>query len=83
MVLAMNNGQSTLSVNLSKKQLILTRSSHRRCSIKKSVLKSFAIFTENQLRLNLSVKNCRPSACNFIEKRLQHRYFPADIEKFL
>ena len=76
MVLAMNNGQSTLSVNLSKKQLILTRSSHRRCSIKKSVLKSFAIFTENQLRLNLSVTK-------FIEKRLQHRYFPADIEKFL
>ena len=51
------------------------RTSHRRCSIKKGVLKSFANFTEKKHVLE-------PSACNFIKNRLQHRCFPKKIAKF-
>ena len=51
---------------------IFFRRNHRRCSIKKAVLKNFAKFTGKQLK-----------ACNFIKKRLQHRCFPVNIAKFL
>ena len=49
-------------------------------SIKKGVLKNFAIFTGKHLcrSLFLSFK-----AWNFIKKRLQHRCFPLNIDKFL
>ena len=47
-------------------------SSYQRCSIKEAVLIMFAIFTEKRLQ-----------ACNFIKKRLQHRYFPVSIANFL
>ena len=50
----------------------MCRSSHRRCSIKKAALKSFAVFTGKHQK-----------ACNFIKKRLQHNCFPVNIGKFL
>ena len=43
------------------------KSSHRRCSKNKAVLKSFAIFTGKHL--------CWSFFFNFIKKRLQHRHF--------
>ena len=52
-----------------RKLCTFTEASHRRCSVKKRVVKNFANFTGKQLK-----------ACNFIKKRLQHRCFP---EKFL
>ena len=48
----------------------------RTCSIK-TLLLNFAIFTGKHLYWNLFL--VRLQACNFIEKRLQHRCFPVNI----
>ena len=54
------------------------RSSHQRCSIKKTVSKNFAIFRGKHLCWSLfSIKS------NFIKKRLQHSCFHVSIAKFL
>ena len=46
-----------------------SRSSHQRCSVKNDVLKNLRNFTDLM-------------ACNFIQKRLQHRCFPVKFCKF-
>ena len=58
-------------------------SSHQRCSMKKAVLKNFAIFTGIQLSEYLFDKVVGLQACNFIRKRLQYRCFSVNILKFL
>ena len=51
---------------------------------KTAVLKNFAIFTEKQLCWNLFLnKNAGLQSWNFIKRRLQHRFFPVNIAKFL
>ena len=51
---------------------------------KKAALKNFAIFTEKHLRWSLFLnKNVGLQSWNFIKKRLQHRFFPVNIAKFL
>ena len=55
----------------------LFRSSHRRCSVKKGILKNFANFTGKHLFSSLL------QACNFIKKKLQHWCFPVKFAKFL
>ena len=51
------------------------------------VFKNFTIFTEKRLCWNLFlIKLCQVAdlkACNLIKKRLQHRCFPLNIDKFL
>ena len=50
---------------------------------KKGVLKNFASFTGKHLCWSLffnKVADLR--VCNFIEKRLQHRYIPVELAKF-
>ena len=60
------------------------RSSHRRCSIKKAILKHFVIFTGKHLCRSLFVKKVAGRhACNFIKKTLQHRYCLVNIRKFI
>ena len=60
------------------------RSSHRRCSIKKAILKHFVIFTGKHLcRGRFLNKVAGHQACIFIKKRLQHKYYLADIGKFI
>ena len=50
---------------------------------KKAALKNFAIFTEKHLPSSLFLnKNVGLQSWNFIKKRLQHRFFPANIAKF-
>ena len=61
--------------------LILFRSSHQRCSVKRTVLKNFAIFTGKHLRRNCFLLKLK--TCNFIRKRLRHRCFSVNIVKFL
>ena len=62
----------------------ILRSSHWRCSIKKAILKHFGIFTGKHLCRGLSFnKVAGYHACNFIKKRLQHRYYLANIRKFI
>ena len=51
---------------------------------KKAVLKNFTIFTEKHLCWSLFLnKNAGLQSWNFIKKRLQHRFFPVNIAKFL
>ena len=58
------------------------RSSHWKCSIKKAILKHFVIFTGKHLCWGLFLnKVASHKACNFIKKRLQHRYFLVNIGK--
>ena len=54
------------------------RSNHRRCSIKKLFLKILQYSQENNC---VGVSGLK--ACNFIKKRLETRYFPMNIVKFL
>ena len=64
----------------------LFRSSHRRCSIKKGIVRNFAKFTRKYLCQSLFFNKSaglRPKACNFIEKETRHRCFPANFSKFL
>ena len=50
--------------------------------LQKSVLKNFAIFTEERLCWSLFLIKLRPKAYNFIKKKLQQRCFPVNIAKF-
>ena len=59
------------------------RSSHQRYSVRKGVLKNFANFTGKQLCWSLFLWCCRPPACKFFIKRLQHKYFPVKFAKLL
>ena len=52
------------------------RSSHRRCSVRKGVLRNFAKFTGKNLCL-------RSEACILLKERLRHRCFPVNLAKFL
>ena len=58
----------------------IIRSSHRRCSVKKAVLKEFANFTGKHRCWSLFLIKLQ---ANFIKKRLQHRCFPVKFAKFL
>ena len=52
------------------------RKSHRRCSVKKGVLRNFAKITEKHLCQSLR-------SATLLKKRLWHRCFPVNFEKFL
>ena len=54
------------------------RSIHRRCFVKIAVLTNFANFTGKHL-LEFFLKSCRPSACKYFKKRLQHKCFPVKL----
>ena len=56
---------------------------HQRCSVKKAVNKKFAIFIGKHLYWSVFNKVAGLKACNFINKRLQHRCFPVINAKFL
>ena len=55
-------------------------SSHWRCSIKKLLWNILWYLQENTC---VGVSFLSRQACNFIEKRLQHRYFLVNIGKFI
>ena len=60
------------------------RSRHRRCSLKKGVLRNFEKFTGKHLcqRLFLNkVEGLRPAT--LLKKSLWHKYFPVNFAKFL
>ena len=62
----------------------LLRSSQRRCSVKKGVFRNFAKFTGKNLCQSLffnKVAGLRPAT--LFKKRLRHRCFPVNFEKFL
>ena len=60
------------------------RSSHRRCSVRKCVLRNFAKFTGKHQCQSLffnKVAGLRPAT--LLKKRLWHRCFPVNFAKFL
>ena len=57
--------------------------SHRRYSLKNAVLTNFVIFRKTPVLDSLFKKAAGLQAYNFIKKRHQHRYFLANIRKFL
>ena len=59
------------------------RSNHRRFSVRKDVFKNFANFIGKQLCWSLFLWRCRPPACKFFKKRLQHKCFPVKFVKLL
>ena len=60
------------------------RSIHRRYFMKKAIIKHFVIFTGKHLyRALFFNKVAGHQSCNFIKKRLQHRYYLANIRKFI
>ena len=64
--------------------LVESKSTNRRCSLKKGVLKYFAKFPRKTPVLeSLFNKIAGLEACNFIKKILQHRCFPVKLAKFL
>ena len=61
-----------------------TRRIHQRCSLEKTSLKNFAIFTGKHLCRSLFLIKLQINfSINFIKKRLQHRCFSVNIDKFL
>ena len=61
-----------------------SKSTNRRCSLKKGVLKYFAKFPRKTPVLeSLFNKIAGLEDCNFIKKTLQHRCFPVKLAKFL
>ena len=58
--------------------------SHRRCSVKKSVLRNFAKFTGKHLCQRLFFnKVAGPRPVTLLKKSLWHRFFPVNFAKFL
>ena len=73
---------SLVELEILRNSSTIFRSSQWRCSIKKAILKHFAIFTGKHLCWDLFFnKVASHQACNSIKKRLQHSYFLADIRK--
>ena len=61
-----------------------SRSSHRRCSVKESIVNNFAKFTSNHLCQSLfynKVARLRPAT--FLNKKLWYRCFPLNFAIFL
>ena len=75
---------SFLSIRSSRPEMPCYRSSHRRCSVKKGVLRNFAKFTEKHLCQRVffnKVAGRRPGT--LLRKTLWRRCFPVNFAKFL
>ena len=59
------------------------RSSHRRCSVKKGVLRNFAKFTGKHLCQRLFFNKVAGRPATLLKKSLWHRCFPVNFAKFL
>ena len=65
---------------LHRKYVIVSKSSHRRCSTKRAHLKNFAIFKGKHLSWSLLLIKF---PCDFIKKRIQLNCISLNIAKFL
>ena len=59
--------------------LFFFRSSHRRCSVRKGILRSFAKFTGKRLCQASFLINLQVEACNFIKKVTLAQAFPCEF----
>ena len=62
---------------------ILFRGRHRRCSLRKCLLRNFAKFTEKHLRQSLFFNKSCLWPATLLKKRLWRRCFSVDFAKFL
>ena len=62
---------------------VKSRSSHRRCSVRKGVLRNFLTFTGKHLCQNRFFNKVTPQPATLLKKRLWHRCFPVNFAKFL
>ena len=65
------------------RNLFTKQSSHRRCSVKEDILKSFANLTAKQLCWSLFLTMFQAWRRATLLKRFQYRYFPVKFAKFL
>ena len=72
-----------LSWEILRNYSTIFRRSHWRFSIKKAILKYFDIHRKTPVQGSSFNKLEGPQACNFIKKRLQQKYFLANIVKFI
>ena len=70
-------------LDLSLLKAMINRRSHRKFSMKKAVLKNFAIFPKKHLYWSLFFMKWLIKIIDFIKKGLQHRCFPVNISNFL
>ena len=63
--------------------IVFGRSIRSQMFFKIGVLKNCSIFKEKHLCWSLFLIKLQPLACNIIKKRLQHKFFSVNIEKFL
>ena len=59
------------------------KSSHRRCSVRKGVLRNFSKFTGKHLCQSLFLIKIGLRPATLLKKRLWHRCFPVNFVKFL
>ena len=77
---------SISSFNIRISSLSLYRSSHRRCSVRKDVLRNFPKFTGKHLCQSLFLIKFQASGlrpATLLKTRLWHRCFPVNLAKFL
>ena len=65
------------------KNMLSFKSSYRRCYVNKCSQKFRKFHMKTSLLESLLNKVAGIQVCNFIKKRLQHRYFPVKFAKFL
>ena len=68
------------------RRIFIVKSSRRRCSLRKDVLRNFAKFTGAHLCQSLfcdKVAGLKPEDCNFMKKEIWHRCFAVNFAKFI
>ena len=70
-------------MNFLSDQLSLSRSSHRRCFVRKGVLRNFVKLTGKQLCKSLYFNKVACRLVTLLKKRLRQRCFPVNFAKFL
>ena len=70
-------------MNFLSDQLSLSRSSHRRCFVRKGVLRNFVKLTGRQLCKSLYFNKVACRLVTLLKKRLRQRCFPVNFAKFL
>ena len=80
-----NTAETTLHKKITGAMLAQTtyRSRHRKCSVKKCVLKNFAIFTGKNMYWSLSLIKLQAFSPETLLERLQRRCFPVNNAKLL
>ena len=84
MLLPVSLNEKLGAYEINNKAISIIRSSHRRCSVKKGVLRNFAKFTGKHLCQSVffnKVAGLRPAT--LLKKRLWYRCFPVKFAKFL